>query len=140
MVEASTRQEALRVTGDYVQCRGVIFRYAANAAQHGAVILAGSHDELQNCVVENMNASGAGFLAPHLVVRGCVFRDNGQIGFGANGANDLLLTASGPLALSRFSVIGGLSVGEQRSVSADLLMLLHGNGVAHRPTLRRFPG
>ena len=92
LVEASTRQELLRVTGDYVEWRGVIFRYAANAAQHGAVVLAGSHDQLENCVSEDMNSSGAAFTAPGQVVRGCVFRENGQIGFGANGAHDLLLT------------------------------------------------
>ena len=92
LVEASTRQELLRVTGEYVEWRGTTFRYAANAAQHGAVVLAGSHDALEDCVVERMNSSGAGFLAPDQAVRGCVFRDNGQIGFGANGAHDLLLT------------------------------------------------
>ena len=92
LTEASTRQELLRVTGEYVEWRGVIFRYAANAAQRGAVALAGSHDKLENCVLEGMNSSGAAFTAPGQVVRGCVFRDNGQLGFGANGANDLLLS------------------------------------------------
>jgi hypothetical protein len=35
-VEASVRQEIMRVEGEYVQLRGLHFRYAANAAQHGA--------------------------------------------------------------------------------------------------------
>lgn len=91
-VEGSTRQELLRVAGQYVQWSGTIFRYAANAAQHGAIVLAGRHDRLENCISEEMNSSGAAFVAPDQVVRGCVFRDNGQIGFGANGADNLLMT------------------------------------------------
>ena len=92
LVEGSTRQELLSVEGDYVEWRGITFRFAANAAQHGAVQLSGRNDKLEDCVFERMNASGATFLAPHQIVRGCVFRDNGQIGFGANGAHDLLMT------------------------------------------------
>jgi len=93
-VEASVRQEVFRVDGDYVQLRGLHFRLAANMAQHGAVVLAGSHDTLEDCTIEGMNASGATFSGEHQVVRRCVFRDNGQLGFGANGAHDLLFTES----------------------------------------------
>ncbi len=91
-VEASTRQEILRVEGDCVWVRGLHFRFAANMAQHGAVVLAGSHDALENCVIEDMNASGATFAGQDMVVRRCIFRDNGQIGFGANGAHRLRFT------------------------------------------------
>lgn len=91
-VEGSVRQEILRVEGDHVQVRGLRFRYAANMAQHGAVVLAGRHDLLEDCVIERMNASGATFLAEDLVVRRCIFRDNGQLGFGASRAHRLLLT------------------------------------------------
>lgn len=91
-VEASVRQEILRVEGDRVQWRGVRFRYAANMAQHGAVVLAGRHDLMEDCVIESMNASGATFTGEDATVRRCVFRDNGQLGFGANRAHRLLLT------------------------------------------------
>lgn len=90
--EASTRQEVLRVEGDFVQVCGLRFRYAANLAQHGAVVLAGRHDTLEDCVVEAMNAEGATFTGEDAVVRRCVFRDNGQVGFGANRAHRLLFT------------------------------------------------
>ena len=93
-VEASVRQEVFRVDGDYVQLRGLHFRFAANMAQHGAVVLAGRHDALEDCAVEGMNASGATFAGEHQVIRRCVFRDNGQVGFGANSAHDLLFTES----------------------------------------------
>jgi Right handed beta helix region len=90
--EASTRQELFRIEGAHVQVRGLHFRYAANMAQHGAVVLGGAHDVLEDCVLEDMNSSGATFVAPDQIVRRCVFRDNGQIGFGANGAHRLRFT------------------------------------------------
>ena len=40
-VEASVRPEIWRVEGEHVQVRGLRFRNAANAAQRGAVVLAG---------------------------------------------------------------------------------------------------
>jgi len=89
-VEASVRQEILRVAGEYVQLRGLCFRYAANPAQHGAVSLAGAHSVLEDCVFEEMNSSGATLAAEHLIVRRCTFRNNGQLGFGANRAHHLL--------------------------------------------------
>lgn len=90
--EGSTRQEILRVEGDFVEVCGLHFRFAANMAQHGAVVLSGRHDLLEDCVIEDMNASGATFAGEQLTVRRCVFRDNGQIGFGANGAHGMLFT------------------------------------------------
>jgi len=90
--EASTRSEIFRVEGDYVELRGLHFRFAANMAQHGAVALAGGHDVLEDCTMEDMNSSGATFSGEHQLVRRCIFRDNGQLGFGANGAHDLLFT------------------------------------------------
>jgi hypothetical protein len=94
LAEASVRQEVFRVEGDYVKLRGLRFRFAANMAQHGAVVLAGAHDTLEDCTIEQMNSSGATFSGEHEVVRRCVFRDNGQLGFGANGAHDLLFSES----------------------------------------------
>jgi hypothetical protein len=91
-VEASVRDEIFSVQGDFVQLRGLRFRLAANMAQHGAVVLGGSHDLVEDCSFEGMNSSGATFAGPNQVVRRCVFRDNGQLGFGANGAHDLLFT------------------------------------------------
>ncbi len=86
------RPELLRVEGDHVQIRGIRFRYAANMAQHGAVVLAGRNNRMEDCVVEAMNASGAAFLGEDAIVRRCVFRDNGQMGFGASRAHRLLFT------------------------------------------------
>jgi hypothetical protein len=90
--EASVRQEIFNVEGAYVQLRGLHFRFAANMAQHGAVVLGGRYDRLEDCEMEEMNSSGATFAGENQVVTRCVFRDNGQIGFGANGAHDLLFT------------------------------------------------
>ena len=91
-VEASVRQEVLRTDGNHVRIRGLWFRYAANMAQHGAVVLAGRCNTMEDCVVEAMNASGATFFGEDTVVRRCIFRDNGQLGFGASRAHRLLFT------------------------------------------------
>ena len=90
--EASTRPEILRLAGNYLEIRGLHFRYAANQAQHGAVVLLGNHDVMEDCVIERMNGSGASFGGEDNVVRRCVFRDNGQMGFGAAHAHRLLFT------------------------------------------------
>ncbi len=91
-VEGATRTEIALVTGSHVQLAGLYFRWAANLAQHGAVVLSGTNDLLEDCVVEDMNASGATLAGVDLVVRRCTFRDNGQLGFGANGAHRLRFT------------------------------------------------
>ena len=91
-VEGSVRQEVFRGEGDHVQIHGLRFRFAANMAQHGAVVLAGRHNLMEDCVVESMNASGATFVGEDAIVRRCVFRENGQLGFGASRAHRLLFT------------------------------------------------
>ena len=91
-MEAAVRQEICRIEGDYVQLHGLRFRYAANMAQHGALVIAGRHDLVEDCVVESVNASGAEFVGEDAVVRRCVFRENGQLGFGAGRAHRLLLS------------------------------------------------
>jgi hypothetical protein len=47
---------------------------------------------MEDCVIEAMNASGATFTGADAIVRRCVFRDNGQLGFGASHAHRLLFT------------------------------------------------
>jgi Right handed beta helix region/Chondroitinase B len=92
LVEASVRTGIWLVEGEHVHTRGLRFRHAANMAQHGAVQLKGAHDMLEDCVVERVNACGASFSHSGIVVRRCTFRENGQMGFGASRAHDLLMT------------------------------------------------
>ncbi len=92
MVEASTRERILTVKGDYVILKGLHFRYAANRAQQGAVELSGAHITVDACTFEYMNASGAEFQGADIAVRKCLFQHNGQLGFGANRAHNLLMT------------------------------------------------
>ena len=61
-------------------------------AQHGAVVLAGRFNVLEDCLIESMNSSGATFEGEDAVARRCTFRDNGQLGFGASRAHRLLFT------------------------------------------------
>ncbi len=92
LVEASARQVLWHVKGEHVHLRGVRFRYAANMAQHGAAQFEGDHGVVDDCTFESTNSSGATFSARGLIVRRCTFRDNGQLGFGAARAHDLLLS------------------------------------------------
>jgi len=92
LVEASTREQILRVKGNYVVVKGIRFRYAANHAQQGAVQVSGDHVTVEDCIFEYTNASGATFTGKNTVVRNCTFQHNGQIGFGASRAHGLLLT------------------------------------------------
>ena len=92
MVEASTRDQILRVKASYLVVRGLRFRYAANRAQQGAVQFSGDHTIVEDCTFEYTNASGATFTGKDLIVRNCTFQHNGQLGFGANHAHGLLMT------------------------------------------------
>jgi hypothetical protein len=92
LVEASTRDQILRVKGSYVVVKGIRFRYAANRAQQGAVQFSGDHITVEDCIFEYTNASGATFAGKEIIVRNCTFQNNGQLGFGANHAHGLLMT------------------------------------------------
>ncbi len=92
MVEASTRDQILRVKGSYVVIKGLRFRYAANRAQQGAVQFSGDHVIAEDCTFEYTNACGATFTGKDMAVRNCTFQHNGQLGFGASHAHGLLLT------------------------------------------------
>jgi parallel beta-helix repeat protein len=91
-VEASTRDVVWEFTGNHLQVRGIRFRYAANHAQQGAARFSGHHAVIEDCVFESTNGCGADFGGDGIVVRRCTFQDNGQLGFGAEGAHNLLLT------------------------------------------------
>ena len=91
-MEGATRSLLWNCKGAYVTLRGIRFRYAANRAQLGPVVFRGRADSVEDCVFERMNASGAAFAGPDQVARNCTFQDNGQLGFGALKAHQLLLT------------------------------------------------
>jgi hypothetical protein len=92
LVEASTREQILRVKGSYVVVKGIRFRYAANHSQQGAVQFSGDDVTAEDCIFEYTNASGAVFTGQNIVVRHCTFQHNGQLGFGASRAHGLLMT------------------------------------------------
>jgi hypothetical protein len=92
MVEASTRDQILRVRGSCVVLKGLCFRYAANRAQQGAAQFSGDHVTVEDCTFEYTNASGATFTGKDMIVRHCTFQYNGQLGFGASRAHGLLMT------------------------------------------------
>lgn len=90
-IQAAARQVVWESRGAHIHVRGIRFRYAANQAQRGAVLLTGNYGLLEDCVVEQVNSSGVSIHGTGVVVRRCVFRDNGQLGFNAT-CTDLLIT------------------------------------------------
>jgi hypothetical protein len=95
-VEASVRPVIWTVSGAHVRLKGLRFRYAANAAQQGAVQIRGQGATIEDCVFEQTNSIGCSFggsaEVTGIVVRRCVFQDNGQMGFSAVRAHGLLMT------------------------------------------------
>ena len=91
-VEAATRSLLWECKGNYVSVRGIHFQYAANPAQKDGVVFRGRRDTAEDCAFERMNGAGAAFVGPDQVARRCVFKDNGQLGFAANTAHNLLIT------------------------------------------------
>ena len=131
--EASTRAVLWECKGDYVSLRGVRFRYAANAAQQGAIRFAGRHDVVQDCTAERTNGSGASFVAPDITVERCAFQDNGQLGFGAGGADRLRLTDclvrnNNTKDFSRGWEAGGLKIVLSRHPVLDHCRILENRG------------
>ena len=132
-VEASTRAVLWECKGDYVSLRGVRFRYAANAAQQGAIQVRGRHDAVRDCTVERTNGNGASFSAPDVTVERCTFQDNGQLGFGAARADRLLLTDclvrnNNTKDFSRGWEAGGLKIVLSRHPILDHCRILENRG------------
>jgi parallel beta-helix repeat protein len=98
-LEASTRTRWLAAApgASHVRVRGITFRYAANHAQRGAFFLAGANARgwvVEDCVFERANGPGASFAGHGHLLRRCVFRDNGQLGFGASGCHQTVVEES----------------------------------------------
>ncbi|MDF2440610.1 MAG: hypothetical protein JWN98_1594 [Abditibacteriota bacterium] len=91
-IEASTRSVLWECSGDFVQLRGVRFRYAANQAQQAAAQFRGKSNVIEDCVFERVNSIGAGFYGEDQIVRRCTFQDNGQMGWSATRAHRLLFS------------------------------------------------
>lgn len=91
-IDASVRNILWESRGDFVQVRGIRFRYAANRAQEAAVQLIGRGALAEDCVFERTNSIGASFTGPDQTARRCEFIDNGQMGFGAARAHNLRIT------------------------------------------------
>lgn len=89
VMEASTRQQTFGVNPwenkdgvSYVQVRGFVFRYGASFPQRGAVTLHGSHNLLEDCLIERMAGTGVSVAG---TLRRCLVRGCGQTGGAAGG-------------------------------------------------------
>ena len=92
-VQATTRGQTFGVNPweqkegvSYVQVRNFVFRYGATFPQRPALWLHGSHNLVENCIVEEMAGGGVGVggTMRRTIVRGC-----GHVGGGASGSGFL---------------------------------------------------
>jgi parallel beta-helix repeat protein len=132
-VEASVREVIWESKGDYLQVRGLRFRYAANHAQQGAVQFRGNHGVVEDCVFGKTNGCGAVFGGEDVVVRNCTFQDNGQLGFGADRADNLLLTGctvrnNNTKGFDRDWEAGGSKIVLSRGVAIEHSMFVENRG------------
>ena len=88
-MQAATRSQTFGVNQweskegvSYVQVRGFRFRYGASFPQRAVVNLHGTHNLIEDCVIEDMAGSGVSVGG---TLRRCVIRGNGQTGGSATG-------------------------------------------------------
>ncbi len=89
LVEASTRQTVVKI-GSHTRLRGLVVRYAANMAQHGALVAEGDGWFIEDCVVEWTNGAGLRIGGENYLLRRVKSRHNGQMGMGGSGKNSLI--------------------------------------------------
>ncbi len=90
-VEASVRSAIWVVNAPHIHTKGLIFRYAANHAQEGAVQVKAPHVRFEDCQFERVNGVGLRVEAPEARIYRCTFRDNGYGAFEAVRAHGLRL-------------------------------------------------
>ncbi len=73
----------------YITIQGIVFRYAANFAQRGGVIL-GTGWYAQDCIVECNNAGGMLLHGDNITVQRVTCQYNGFTGIGGTGSNLLV--------------------------------------------------
>ena len=89
IIEVSVRDVLISLP-DNTQAHGLIFRYAANRAQQGAVDIVGNRALMEDCLVEWTNGSGVRIKGENFILRRTISRYNGQMGMGGGGRNFLI--------------------------------------------------
>ena len=133
-VEASTRAEVLIIEADHVCVRGLTIRHAANAAQQGAAQLRGKAIEVEACVVERTNGVAATVTGEAVRLRGCTFRDNGQMGLGGARCHglkllDCLISGNNTKGFERGWEAGGMKLVLCRGVEVAGCKVVDNRGV-----------
>ncbi|MGH8011596.1 MAG: right-handed parallel beta-helix repeat-containing protein, partial [Candidatus Binataceae bacterium] len=131
-VEASVRPELMKITGNHIIIRNIIFRYASNVAQHAAVDLLGEHNLIENCVVEYTAGVGVHLGGRNNLARGLVSEFNGQMGMGVNGDDnqlqDCVLLHNNTLSYPRRWEAGGLKAVGTRNLRISRCAAIENNG------------
>jgi len=94
-VEASVRPMCFgisrgREAKHHVCVRGIIFRYAANTAQRGVLLIRGDNWLVEDCTAEWTNGTGICFRGDNITLRRVRSHHNGQQGMSGSGRDFLL--------------------------------------------------
>jgi parallel beta-helix repeat protein len=117
-VAASVRPTLMHLTGSYIIVRNLRFLYACNSAQHGALVIEGAHNLVEDCVVEWTNGAGAALRGEQNIARRLVSRNNGQMGMSGHGADNRMeecrLVGNNVKGFSKGWEAGGIKVALSR--------------------------
>jgi len=117
---------------DYVQVRGLTFRYAASFAQRPAVWLLGRGNVVEDCVVEWTAGGGVGVGPQEGTLRRCVIRHCGHTGGCASGSDfvneDCLWEGNCRKPISRGWDAGGVKIALSRHGTFDRCVFRRNGG------------
>lgn len=89
LIEVSARGTAWLCKGDYINVKGIRFRYAASHAQQGLAEFKGNHSQVDDCVFEWSNGVGVAMSGSDITLRRCVIQEAGCEGFAASRTHNL---------------------------------------------------
>ncbi len=84
------RRAGINDTIDYLTLRGFHFRYAGVLPQHPMVMLNGTGNLVEGCLMEWSTARGLNIHGANSILRNCVIRNNGQMGMSLYGSHQLM--------------------------------------------------
>lgn len=97
LIEVTTRAQIFTTEGEqdgtgvsHIVLRGLSFYGSGDMPQHCMVRIGGTHILVEDCLFEGGAARGFDLRTQHSVMRGCVARLNGQLGFSGYGVDNLV--------------------------------------------------
>jgi hypothetical protein len=132
-VETSLRRSLLSITGSYIVVSGLHFIYGTNTAQKSVLDVKGSHNLVEDCIVEWTNGCGVGFGGSNNILRRVISRFNGQMGLGSsrsvlNRMEQCTLQGNNVKRFPTGWEAGGMKVTNSRQFQIERSIAIQNNG------------